>query len=42
MRLHQTRENIPSNGILVDATAPIARIVDEIVRQSEGARCGQC
>ena len=42
MRLHQTREDIPSNGILVDATAPIAHVVDEIVRQSEGARCGQC
>ena len=34
-RLHQTKEDIPKNGILIDATAPIARVVDEIVRQSE-------
>jgi hypothetical protein len=34
-RLHQTKEeDIPKNGILIDATAPIARVVDEIVRQS--------
>ncbi|MDQ3464022.1 MAG: AAA family ATPase [Actinomycetota bacterium] len=35
MRLHQTKEDIPKNGIVVDATAPIARVVDEIVRQSD-------
>jgi hypothetical protein len=34
-RLHQTKEDIPKNGILIDATAPIERVVDEIVRQSE-------
>lgn len=34
-RLHQTKEDIPSNGILIDATAPIVRVVDEIVRRSE-------
>jgi thymidylate kinase len=34
-RLHQTKEDIPKNGILIDATAPIAHVVDEIVRQSE-------
>lgn len=34
-RLHQTREDIPENGIMIDASAPIARVVDEIVRQSE-------
>jgi hypothetical protein len=34
-RLHQTREDIPKNGISIDATAPNARVVDEIVRQSE-------
>ena len=31
-RLHQTKEDIPKNGILIDATAPIARVADEIVR----------
>lgn len=35
MRLHQTKEDIPKNGIAVDVTAPIARVVDEIVRQSD-------
>jgi hypothetical protein len=35
MRLHQTREDIPRDGFAVDATAPIARVVDEIVRQCD-------
>lgn len=35
-RLHQTKEDIPSNGIIIDATAPIVQVVDEIVRQCEG------
>ena len=34
-RLHQTKEDIPKNGIIIDATAPLARVVDEIVRQSD-------
>jgi hypothetical protein len=34
-RWHQTKEDIPKNGIVIDATAPIARVVDEILRQSE-------
>ncbi|MGD0703074.1 MAG: AAA family ATPase [Trebonia sp.] len=34
VRLHQTKENTPKNGIIIDATAPIARVVDEILRQS--------
>jgi broad-specificity NMP kinase len=34
-RLHQTKEDIPKNGIVIDATASVARVVDEIVRQSE-------
>jgi hypothetical protein len=34
-RLHQTKEDIPKNGITIDATASVARVVDEIVRQSE-------
>ena len=32
-RLHQTREGIPKNGIIIDATAPIAHVVDGILRQ---------
>lgn len=30
-RLHQTKEDIPKNGIIINATAPIARVVDEIL-----------
>ncbi|MDQ4138361.1 MAG: AAA family ATPase [Actinomycetota bacterium] len=33
-RLHQTREGIPKNAIPVDATAPVERVVDEILRLS--------
>ncbi|MEO8457160.1 MAG: AAA family ATPase [Chloroflexota bacterium] len=33
-RLHQTKESVPENGILIDATAPIARVVDEIIRRA--------
>jgi broad-specificity NMP kinase len=38
VRLHQTKEDIPRNGIIIDATAPITRVVDEIIRQSEANR----
>lgn len=34
-RLHQTKEDIPRNGIIIDATAPIEQVVDEIVSLSE-------
>jgi hypothetical protein len=34
-RLHQTKEDLPKNGIIIDATAPIVRVVDEILRQSD-------
>jgi len=34
-RLHRTKEDIPNNGILIDATAPIAHVVDEIVRKAK-------
>jgi thymidylate kinase len=37
-RLHQTKEDIPKDGISIDATAPIAHVVDEIVRQSRANR----
>ena len=35
VRLHQTKEDIPKNGIIIDTTAPIEHVVDEIVRQCE-------
>ena len=37
-RLHQTKEDIPEDGISIDATAPIAQVVDKILRQSEGSK----
>jgi adenylate kinase family enzyme len=38
VRLHQTKEDIPKTGVMLDATAPLARVVDEIIRQSEAPR----
>jgi broad-specificity NMP kinase len=35
VRLHQTKEDIPKNGIIIDATVPLARVVDEILRLSD-------
>ena len=34
MRLHQTKEDVPGDGITIDATAPLALVVDEIARRS--------
>jgi hypothetical protein len=31
-RLHRTKEDIPSNGIVIDATQPLVSVVDEILR----------
>jgi hypothetical protein len=31
VRLHQTKEDLPKNGIAIDATQPIARVVDGII-----------
>ncbi|MER5458831.1 AAA family ATPase [Micromonospora sp. NPDC002389] len=31
-RLHRTREDIPSSGVLIDATAPLSSVVDDILR----------
>ncbi len=33
-RLHRTRADIPADGIVIDATAPIFRVVDEILERS--------
>ena len=35
VRLHQTKEDVPKNGIVIAATAPLAHVVDEILRLSE-------
>ena len=34
-RLHHTKEDIPKNGIIIDATPPLALVVDEILRLSD-------
>ena len=31
LRLHHTKEDVPQDGIVIDATAPIARVVDDIL-----------
>jgi hypothetical protein len=30
-QLHKTKEDIPKGGIIIDATQPVERVVDEIV-----------
>ena len=35
VRLHRTQEESPKNGILIDATAPLADVVDEILRRAK-------
>jgi gluconate kinase len=34
LRLHRTKEDIPRDGVVIDATAPVARVVDEILRHA--------
>ena len=33
IKLHQTREDLPEKAIIIDATQPIEKVVDEIIRQ---------
>lgn len=33
VRLHETREDIPRNGMVIDATEPIEKVIDGIIRQ---------
>lgn len=35
VRLHQTKEDVPKDGVAIDATRPLARVVDEIIRRAE-------
>jgi broad-specificity NMP kinase len=32
LRLHATKEDLPGNGIVIDAAQPLVRVVDEILR----------
>src|SRR5688572_30072357 len=34
VRLHHTKEETPNDGIVIDATQPLARVVDEIIRRT--------
>jgi broad-specificity NMP kinase len=34
-RLHRTKEDIPKDGVVIDATAPVAEVVDAIVRKAK-------
>ena len=34
VRLHRTKEDTPEDGIPIDATAPLAHVVDEILRRA--------
>ncbi len=36
-RWHHTKEDVPKNSISIDATAPIAHVVDSILRYSEAS-----
>jgi len=38
VRMYHSKEALPKNGIIIDATAPLARVVDEILRLSEANR----
>lgn len=33
LRLHQTKEDIPHDGITIDATQPLSQVVDEILKR---------
>jgi hypothetical protein len=35
VRLHQTKEDLPPCGMIIDATPPLAHVVDEILRLSD-------
>jgi thymidylate kinase len=38
LRWHQTKEDVPQNGVAIDATAPIEQVVDEILRRCQAGR----
>ena len=37
VRWHQTKEDVPEHGIVIDATAPIEQVVDEILRRCQAS-----
>ncbi len=36
LRLLQTKEDLPKNGIIIDSTKPLTEVVDEIIRDCIG------
>jgi thymidylate kinase len=40
VRLHQTKEDLPSTGVVIDATPPLTDVVDEILRHVERRNSG--
>ena len=38
LRWHQTKEDVPQNGVAIDATAPIEQVVNEILRRCQAGR----
>jgi hypothetical protein len=38
---HQAKEDVPQNGVAIDATGPIARVADEILRRCQVNRYPQ-
>jgi hypothetical protein len=38
VRLHRTKEDTPENGVVIDATAPLADVVGEIIRRRRQMR----
>ncbi|MFI5100370.1 MAG: AAA family ATPase [Actinomycetes bacterium] len=37
VRLHRTQEDVPGNATVIDATAPLSHVVDEILRHAVNA-----
>jgi broad-specificity NMP kinase len=37
LRLHATQEDVPGSGIVIDATQPLASVVDEILRHVQAS-----
>lgn len=35
LRIHATKEDLPTRGIVIDATQPLASVVDEILRHAQ-------
>ena len=40
VRLHRTQEDVPGNATVIDATAPVSDVVDEILRHAENGAAG--